>query len=240
MNAILLNNTFRTTEETTNMTMDIKSLCQEEPVSPEVGQCYRSVVLVGPPGVGKGTQGKLLSHIPGVFHLSSGDMFRELDEDSELGKLFHQYATHGEFVPDDITIKTWSEYVRNKVEQKVFNPETDLLILDGIPRSITQAELLSPYINILKILFMVCEDREVMFERIRGRALKERRRDDTDELVARYRWDIYKQETEPLIDHYPQEMIRIIDADTIPAEVLSQILTTIVPIQKACFSPPNL
>jgi adenylate kinase len=79
-----------------------------------------------------------------------------------------------------------------------------------------------------------------MFERIRGRALKERRRDDTDELVARYRWDIYKQETEPLIDHYPQEMIRIIDADTIPAEVLSQILTTIVPIQKACFSPPNL
>ena len=70
------------------MTMDIKSLCQEEPVLPEVGQCYRSVVLVGPPGVGKGTQGKLLSHIPGVFHLSSGDMFRELDEDSELGNSF--------------------------------------------------------------------------------------------------------------------------------------------------------
>ena len=69
------------------------------------------------------------------------------------------------------------------------------------------------------------DDREVMFKRIRGRALKEKRQDDTDELVARYRWDIYKQETEPLIDHYPQEMIRIIDADTIPAEVLSQILT---------------
>ena len=222
------------------MTMDIKSLCKEEPVLPEVEQCYRSVVLAGPPGVGKGTQGKLLSHIPGIFHLSSGDMFRELDEDSELGKLFHQYATHGEFVPDDITIKTWLEYVRNKVEQKVFNPETDLLLLDGIPRSITQAELLSPYTNVLKILFMVCEDREVMFERIRGRALKERRRDDADELVVRYRWDYYKRYTEPLIDHYPQELVRIIDADTIPAEVLSQILATIVPIQKACFSPPNL
>ena len=87
---------------------------------------------------------------------------------------------------------------------------------------------------------MVCEDREVMFERIRGRAIKEKRRDDADELVARYRWDLYKRDTEPLIDYYPQEMIRIIDADTIPAEVLHQILSVIVPIQKKCFSPPHL
>ncbi len=222
------------------MTMEKKPLFPDKPLFEEGGPRYRSVVLVGPPGVGKGTQGKLLSHIPGIFHLSSGDMFRELDENTELGQLFHEYATHGEFVPDDITIKTWQGYVRTKVEQKVYNPETDLLVLDGIPRNIAQAELLSPYINTLRILFMVCEDREVMFERIRGRALKEQRRDDADELVARYRWDLYKRDTEPLIDHYPQEMIRIIDADTIPAEVLSQILAAIIPIQKACFSPPHL
>ena len=222
------------------MTLDKKSLFFDKPLYEEEGPCYRSVVLVGPPGVGKGTQGKLLSHIPGIFHLSSGDMFRELDEDSELGQLFHQYSTHGEFVPDDITIKTWQRYVRTKVEQKIYNPETDLLVLDGIPRNIAQAELLCPYINVLKVLFLVCEDREVMFERIRGRALKEKRRDDTDELVARYRWDLYKRDTEPLIDHYTQELVRIIDADTIPADVLHQILTAIVPIQKACFSPPHL
>ncbi len=222
------------------MTMDKNFLFPEKPLFEEGGPCFQSVLLVGPPGVGKGTQGKLLSHIPGIFHLSSGDMFRELDDDSELGQLFHQYATHGEFVPDDITIKTWQNYVRTKVEQKAYNPETDLLVLDGIPRNIAQAELLSPYINILRILFMVCEDREVMFERIRGRAIKEKRRDDADELVARYRWDLYKRDTEPLIDYYPQEMIRIIDADTIPAEVLHQILSVIVPIQKKCFSPPHL
>ena len=222
------------------MTMDNQALFPEKPLCEEGGSCFQSVLLVGPPGVGKGTQGKLLSHIPGIFHLSSGDMFRELDEDSELGQLFHQYATHGEFVPDDITIKTWQNYVKTKVEQKVYNPETDLLVLDGIPRNIAQAELLSPYINILRILFMVCEDREVMFERIRGRAIKEKRLDDADELVARYRWDLYKRDTEPLIDHYPQEMIRIIDANSIPAEVLHQILSVIVPIQKKCFSPPLL
>ncbi len=222
------------------MTKDKKFLFPEKPLFAEEGPCLQSVLLLGPPGVGKGTQGKLLSHIPGIFHLSSGDMFRELDEDSELGQLFNQYATRGEFVPDKITVKIWKEYLRAKIEVNFYNPETDLLILDGIPRNMTQAELLSPYINVLKILYMVCEDREVMFERIRGRAVKEKRRDDADELVVRYRWDVYKRETEPLIDHYPQEMVRIIDADTIPADVLSQILSAIVPIQKKCFSPSHL
>lgn len=220
------------------MTLDEKFLFSDKSQLEDGGLCFQSVVLVGPPGVGKGTQGKLLSSIPGIFHISSGEMFRELDEKSELGKLFNDYATRGELVPDKITIKIWREYIRAKVKQQIYNPETDLLILDGIPRNISQAELLNPYINVLKILYMVCEDREVMFTRIRGRALKEKRNDDADELIVRYRWDIYKKETEPLIDHYPQEMVRIIDADNIPAEVLHQILSTIVPIQKKCFSPP--
>lgn len=215
-------------------------ICKEKLVLPDFEHSYRSVVLVGPPGVGKGTQGKLLSKIPGIFHISSGDMFRELDVNSDLGQIFHDYATHGKLVPDDITVKTWQIYVKTKVKQKVYNPETDLLILDGIPRNIEQVELLSPHINVLKILYMVCEDREVMFERIRGRALKEHRNDDSDEFVVRYRWDYYKQFTEPIIDHYPQELVRIIDADTVPADVLHQILSAIVPIQKQCFSPPHM
>ena len=209
-----------------------------QPLFEEGGACFQSVLLVGPPGAGKGTQGKLLSHIPGIFHLSSGDMLRELDVNSEYGKLFHKYATKGKFVPDEVTIKIWKGYVRSKIEEKAYNPETDLLVLDGIPRSIAQAELLSPYIDVVKILYMVCEDREVMFERIRGRAVKENRQDDANESVVRDRWDIYKRETEPLIDHYPQEMVRIIDADNIPGEVLYKILDAIVPIQKQCFSPP--
>lgn len=239
MNPTQLKRKNRMTENKTSIIMDNKPLCTEEPISEKEEQCFRSVVLVGPPGAGKGTQGKLLSHIPGIFHLSSGDMFRELDQDSELGQLFNQYATQGDFVPDDITLKTWLQYVNSKIEKNVYNPETDLLVLDGIPRSIQQAELLTPFVHVLKILFLVCEDREVMFERIRGRAVKEKRRDDASEYVARYRWDEYKNKTEPLIDYYPQELIRIIDADNIPADVLHQILAAIVPIQKNCFSPPH-
>ncbi|RKU28655.1 adenylate kinase [Candidatus Poribacteria bacterium] len=222
------------------MSVEKDRLSPEKTMSEELELRFRSVVLVGPPGVGKGTQGKLLASIPGIYHLSSGDMFRELDDESDFGQLFHEYATRGDLVPDDITVKIWLQYVKNKVEQGIYDPESDLLILDGIPRNLAQAELLSPYVKILKILFMVCEDREVMFERIRGRALKEKRRDDADELVVRYRWDLYKRDTEPMIDHFTQEMVRIIDADMIPAGVLLQILSALVPIQKSCFSPPHI
>ncbi|MDE0397407.1 MAG: nucleoside monophosphate kinase [Candidatus Poribacteria bacterium] len=202
------------------------------------GLCYQAVMLVGPPGVGKGTQGKLLAQIPGIFHVSSGDMFRELDVNSKCGQIFQQYAGIGQLVPDDITIKIWQDYMEAKVREGVYTPERDLLILDGIPRNITQAGLIKPYINIFKVIFMVCEDREVMFKRIRGRSLKENRIDDSEEIVVRYRWDLYKRETEPLIDHYPQEIVRIIDADNIAADVLHQILSEIVPIQKDYFKPP--
>ena len=202
------------------------------------GLCYQAVMLVGPPGVGKGTQGKLLAQIPGIFHVSSGDMFRELDVNSKCGQIFQQYAGIGKLVPDDITIKIWQDYMEAKVREGVYAPERDLLILDGIPRNITQAALIKPYIKIFKVIFMVCEDREVMFKRIRGRSLKENRIDDSEEVVVRYRWDLYKRETEPLIDHYPQEIVRIIDADNIAADVLHQILSEIVPIQKDYFKPP--
>jgi adenylate kinase len=210
----------------------------KSPLHEADGLCYQAVLLVGPPGVGKGTQGKLLAQIPGIFHVSSGDMFRELDINSKCGQIFQEYASVGKLVPDDITIKIWQDYMAVKVREGLYTPERDLLILDGIPRNIIQAALIDRYLTVFKVVFMVCEDREVMFRRIRGRSLKENRIDDSEEVVVRYRWDLYKRDTEPMIDHYPQEMIRIIDADTTAADVLHQILSTLVPIQKNHFKPP--
>ena len=213
-------------------------ITDKSPLHEADGLGYRAVILVGPPGVGKGTQGKMLAQIPGIFHVSSGDMFRELDINSKRGQIFQQYAGIGKLVPDEITISIWQDYMETKVREGVYTPDRDLLILDGIPRNIVQATLLKPCTTIFKVIFMVCEDREVMFKRIRGRSLKENRIDDSEEVVVRYRWDLYKRDTEPLIDHYPQELIRIIDADTIASDVLHQILSTIVPIQKEHFKPP--
>ena len=130
--------------------------------------CYQAVLLVGPPGVGKGTQGKMLAQIPGIFHVSSGDMFRELDRNSKFGQIFQEYAGIGKLVPDDSTIKIWQDYMAAKVQDQIYNPKNDLLILDGIPRNITQANLISPFVKIFNVIYMVCEDREVMFKRIRG------------------------------------------------------------------------
>ena len=200
--------------------------------------CYRAVLLVGPPGVGKGTQGKMLSRIPGIFHVSSGDMFRELNRNSKFGQIFQEYAGIGKLVPDDSTIKIWQDYMAAKVREQIYRPKNDLLILDGIPRNITQANLMAPFVKVFNVIYMVCEDREVMFKRIRGRSLKENRIDDAEELVVRYRWDVYKRETEPLIDYYPQERVRIVDANAIAADVLYQILSAIVPVQKKHFELP--
>ena len=200
-------------------------------------QKFQSILLVGPPGVGKGTQGELLSRIPGMYHLSSGAMFRELDTDSELGRIFHKYASLGDLVPDEITVQIWRDYVQKQVSEATYNPARDLLILDGIPRNTMQADLINPHVNVLRIIYMICENQEVMFQRIRGRASKENRFDDSQEGIVRHRWEVYKQETEPLIDHYPQELVRIVDADTIPAAVLQQILAAVVPVQKEHFKP---
>ncbi|MDE0322600.1 MAG: nucleoside monophosphate kinase, partial [Candidatus Poribacteria bacterium] len=70
----------------------------KNPLHEADGLCYQAVMLVGPPGVGKGTQGKMLAQIPGIFHVSSGDMFRELDVNSKCGQIFQQYAGIGQLV----------------------------------------------------------------------------------------------------------------------------------------------
>ncbi len=94
------------------------------------------IVLLGPPGVGKGTQAKILSEQTKLAHISSGDMFREnLKNQTELGKLAQTYMTRGELVPDDVTIRM--------MRDRLSRPDCKAgAILDGFPRTPTQAEAL--------------------------------------------------------------------------------------------------
>src|SRR5271170_3709576 len=103
---------------------------------------YRSILLLGAPGSGKGTQGKILGSIPGFFHSASGDIFRSLDLQSEIGRVFWEYAGKGKLVPDEITVRVWKQYIQGMELINQFHPESEIIVLDGIPRNVSQAKLL--------------------------------------------------------------------------------------------------
>src|SRR6266404_7008218 len=97
---------------------------------------FKTVLLFGAPGSGKGTQGKLLGVLPGFVHVACGEVFRSLDLTSEVGKVFLRFSSRGELVPDDFTAQLWREHLARLVRMGSFKPETDALVLDGIPRNV--------------------------------------------------------------------------------------------------------
>ena len=199
---------------------------------------YRTVLLFGAPGAGKGTQGKILGQIPGFFHISTGDIFRSLDIHSELGKIFYQYSSRGELVPDDVTVRVWAQHMNALTLLSLFKPHADLLILDGIPRNVAQSRLMHKYIDVLEIIHLKCPDKEEMITRLRRRALKENRADDAREDVIRRRWEVYERETYPVLECYNKDIVRDVIAQGSPAMVLQQILAHVAPVQDAHFKNP--
>lgn len=185
---------------------------------------YQAVLLFGAPGSGKGTQGRILSGIPGLMHVSSGEMFRELDVHSALGKIFIDHSTRGELVPDDLTVRLWQHHMERLVQSHRFDPERDTLILDGIPRSRRQAEMLRDKIDVRLLLHLHAGDEAQMIQRIRQRALREDRLDDANPDVVRERFRQYEAETFPVLESYPAGLIRSVDAGAAPLEVLRQVI----------------
>jgi len=188
---------------------------------------YRSILMFGPPGSGKGTQGQVLGGMPGFFHLSSGDMFRAMDPDSELGKTFKEYSTQGKLVPDELTVQLWREHMKGLVSAGDFVPDSDVLILDGIPRSRAQAEMLAENLEVLMLVHLQASDEDALVARMRKRALEQHRQDDANEETIRNRFKAYAAETEPVLGYYPAELISIVDAVSTPLGVLSQVVDAV-------------
>lgn len=199
---------------------------------------YKTVLLFGAPGSGKGTQGKILGQIPGFFHLSCGDVFRSLDISSPEGKLVYESSSRGELAPDEITIKIWKRGIDAYTTLSYYKPHEDILILDGIPRNRKQAELIEEHIEVRRVVHLVCSDEEQMIRRMRRRAIRENRADDADEKVIRRRFQVYHEESAPVLDYYPSSMIVKVDAIGSPAEVLLKVLECVVPVQNEHFQRP--
>jgi adenylate kinase len=157
------------------------------------------VVLVGAPGAGKGTQAKLLATALGLPQVATGDLFREnLKNNTPLGQLAQTFMSKGELVPDEVTIAM--------VRERLSRPDcVHGAILDGFPRTITQAaaldELLADLGGRISVVPHIEVPQELLVERLVKRSQIEGRADDNEETI-RKRMEVYREQTEPLLTYY--------------------------------------
>src|SRR5277367_3784076 len=193
---------------------------------------YKTILLFGAPGSGKGTQGKILGTIPGFFHSASGDIFRSLDLQSEMGRVFWEYAGKGKLVPDEVTIRVWKQFIQGMEMINQFHPGGEILVLDGIPRNVNQAKLLEDTIEVVKVIHLDCVDLNKMVERLRRRALRENRFDDASDEVIQRRLEVYERDTRPVLNYYPPDRVVLVEATMSQIRVLSQLIEYLVPLKE--------
>jgi adenylate kinase len=174
---------------------------------------------VGPPGAGKGTQATALSEKLNIPHISTGDLFRKhIAEETELGQQVKHILDSGKLVPDEIT----NQMLVERLEQ----PDTaDGFLLDGYPRNIGQAELLSKVLadsdQKLDAVVQLQVDEDVLVERLLARG-----RSDDNEDVIRHRQHVYQSETAPLLDFY-RDLLVALDGVGEVDEVTDRVLAAL-------------
>lgn len=212
------------------------------------------MVLLGPPGAGKGTQGEMLSQDLGIPQIATGDILRKaVAEGSDLGKQAQSYMDAGDLVPDGIMVGI--------IRQRLQDPDAQNgYILDGFPRTVAQAEALDEMLSDigqgLDAVIHIDVDKETLVKRLSGRLIcrdcgatyhaefnpPERsgvcdkcggelyQREDDQEETVRSRLDVFQERTQPLVDYYKQQGVyTAIDGDRAPAEVREEILKTLGP-----------
>jgi len=207
------------------------------------------LVLLGPPGVGKGTQAVIISERTGLAHISSGDLFREnIKNQTELGKLAQTYMSRGELVPDDVTIAM--------IRERLSRPDCEIgAILDGFPRTPTQADALEIMLEefdgrVDAVPFITAAD-DVLVERLgdrwtcraSGHIFNKKsnppkvpgkcdfdgselyQRDDDKPETVKYRISVYLEQTSPLIDYY-RDRGKLVEIDGM--QTIDHVAQTIV------------
>ena len=184
-----------------------------------------NIILLGPPGAGKGTQAKYLTNTFGLKHLSTGDMLRTaMEGGSDLGKQVQLIVDSGDLVPDNIMIEMITARITRADCAGGF-------ILDGFPRTVIQAETLHEVLSLkkIKIDHVIALDVKLdnLLERIRNRALEapeDQRRQDDDEKTLKHRLSVYKEQTAPVLPYYEKlGVLKTLDGMLTPDEVSKKI-----------------
>lgn len=179
----------------------------------------KRLVLLGPPGAGKGTQAQLLSEQLGVPHISTGDLFRaNIGEGTALGVEAKSYIDAGNLVPTDVTARMVEARLAEEDAHGGF-------LLDGFPRTVEQAEILTELLDkagtkLDGVLNFVIDEDVVV-----GRMLSRGREDDNEDTI-RNRLEVYRTETKPLIDHYGDQIINI-EAEGEVEEINQRVLDSL-------------
>jgi adenylate kinase len=191
---------------------------------------YRSIILFGMPGSGKGTQGAVLGQLPALVHFSMGDIFRKVPRTGKFGREIEQYTSRGLMVPDDLTERIFERQLNILEMQELLMPEQHTLILGGLPRSYAQAERLANFIDVIQIFHLKIDDMTRAMERLKARALRENRLDDMSDEVIRRKLETYFDETFKTLSYYPHELIFDVDADRPMINVLCDIANRLAAI----------
>lgn len=141
-----------------------------------------------------------------------------------MGQEFVRHSSNGELVPDELTVKLWQTQMKNWADTHTYKPDIDLLILDGIPRNVRQAEIMREHITVHQVIHLSCPDRNELARRMRKRALKDNRFDDANDKVIEHRIQTYEEETKPILEHYGPELTTDIDATGTPVKVLYDVI----------------
>ncbi len=180
------------------------------------------LLLIGPPGAGKGTQAAKLAEAFNIPAISTGDIFREnVKNETELGKQAKSFMDRGEYVPDSLT----NALVRDRLN---WDDAKDGFLLDGYPRTADQVEeldrILSDKGESLNAVVQITADTDEVVRRLLNRAVEQGRADDTEDVI-RHRLDVYAEQTAPLIEVYSNRQL-VVEVDGLGAVevVTSRIL----------------
>ena len=184
--------------------------------------------MFGAPGSGKGTHGRILGTVPGFFHCSCGEVFRNLNPETPLGKIFVEYSSRGQLVPDQPTVELWQQYVHGLTATGRFNPKSGTLVLDGIPRNLHQAQMLADFLNVIAVFNMCSANFKNLVARLQRRALKDNRLDDASLEVIRARLKTYEAETRPVLNFYGANLVHRINTDGTPPQTFLKVLRRVV------------
>ncbi len=198
-------------------------MTKEPLIRPFVGK-FSTILLFGPPGSGKGTLGKFLASAGSQYHLSSGDIFRNLPIYSPAGRLYHTFASKGLLIPDDAVIEIWNHYVQGLIATNNYYPESQDLLLDGMPRTRQQAEMLSQFIHVRHVIVLDVKDHEALKRRMINKARLEGRLDEIQESTLKNRLDAYEQQIEGTLQYFPKHLVSVVDGSQKTLEVLRDVL----------------